>query len=573
MSINHIFNSQAKTITFAAILVGFSSAISAALGIFRDRLLAGRFGAGEELDVYFAAFRVPDFVYGILVVGGLTATFLPIFSEYFQLDASKKEENSWPSRSLELANNILNCFLILLVLLCSILFIFAPLITNLIAPGFSSQQKILTTTLTRIMFLSPILLGISNIFSGILQYFNRFLVYSLAPIFYNLGIIVGILFFVPIFGLLGLSYGVIFGAFLHLIIQIPSIINTGYRYRPFFNFRDPGLLQIFKLMIPRLVGQVTYQLNLVVITAIASTLNVGSIAIFNFSNNFQWFPVSMIGISFAIAVFPALSRSWANHHPEEFFENLFSAFRQIIFLMLPISLLVFILRAQLVRLVLGTGHFGWWETRLTAASIGVFSFGIIAASLTPLITRAFFSIKDTKTPVVISIASMSLNIGLAFLFTLLLKWQTIAGRANIFRNFIESFLKLQEISNIEIIGLPLALAISGVVQCALLCLLFSKKIKKENQDSLTYWQQNKAEILDSFKKIVVSCFLMVSATYLSLKIVALFVNMRTFLGVFAQTLISATIGIFGYLFAVWVLKTPELKIIKSSFLKQFSKNV
>ncbi len=546
MNFNKFLNSQTKTVTFAAVLLGLSAGISAILGLIRDRLLAGRFGAGIELDIYFAAFRIPDFVYGILIVGGITAAFLPVFSEYFQ----KNSKEGW-----ELTNNVLNCFLILLIFICLILAIFTPFIINFVAPGFGPEQKVLTIALTRIMFFSPILFGISSIFSGILQYFNRFLVYSLAPILYNLGIISGILFFVPIFGLFGLAYGVILGAFLHLFIQIFSVKGSGYCYRPFFNFKYPGLRKIFRLMIPRTIGQASYHLNLIVITAIASTLASGSIAIFNFSNNLQWFPVGIIGVSFAIAAFPTLSRAWIRRQKEKFLETFSSVFRQILFLIIPVSILMFILRAQLVRLILGTGQFGWLETRLTAASLGLFSFALFASSLIPLTARAFFSFQDTKTPVIIAIFSMVLNIILCFLFVWLLKFP------NLFQNFMVNFFKLQGIKNISVIGLPLALSISGIFQVSLLLTFLYRKIGDFKQK----------EIYHSLKKILLSGILMIPFVYLTLKIVAIFVNMQTFFGVFCQTIFAGLVGVFIYTVSTRLLKSPELKTIKSSILRQFTK--
>jgi len=546
MNFNKILNSRTKTVTFAAFLVGLSAGISAVLGLIRDRLLAGTFGAGINTDIYFAAFRIPDFVYGILVVGGITAAFLPVFSEYFQ----RNSKEGW-----ELTNNVLNCFLILLISICLILAIFTPLIINFIVPGFSPEQKAMTVTLTRIMFLSPILFGISSIFSGILQYFDRFLVYSLAPILYNLGIISGIIFFVPIFGLSGLAYGVILGAFLHLFIQIPSIKNSGYRYLPFFNFKHPGLRKIFKLMIPRTIGQASYHLNLIVITAIASTLVSGSIAVFNFSNNLQYFPVGIIGVSFAIAAFPTLSRAWIGRQKEKFLESFSSVFRQILFLIIPISVLMFVLRAQLVRLVLGTGQFGWMETRLTAASLGAFSFALFASSLIPLLARTFFSFQDTKTPVIVSIFSMALNIALCFLFVWLL------SLPNIFQNFIANFFKLQGVKNISVIGLPLALSVSGIFQVFILLIFLYKKIGDFKQK----------EIFQSLVKIFISTALMAPFVYLAIKIAAIFVNMQTFFGVFLQATLAAFVGAFIYIAAAIFLKSPELKTIKSSILNQFNK--
>ena len=547
--IQGVLNSQTKTITFAAFILAVSSLISRLLGLFRDRLLAGRFGAGEELDIYFAAFRIPDFVYGILIVGGITAAFLPVFSEYF-----KKEDKGWSNQALEFTNNVLNCFLILLVLVCTVLAIFTPVIVKFIIPGFSPENKLFTIALTRIMFLSPILFGLSSIFSSILHYFNRFLVYSLAPILYNLGIIFGIVFLVPIFGIFGLAYGVIFGAFLHLIIQIPAAIASGYRYKPIFNFKHLGLKKIFKLMLPRTIGSTAYHVNLIVITAIASTLTIGSIAIFNFSNNLHYVPIGFIGISFALSSFPILSRVWARGQKEEFLDKFSSTFRQILFFIIPISFLIFLLRAQIVRIILGTGEFGWWETRLTAASLGLFCLGILAGALIPVIVRAFFALHDTKTPVVISIAAMSVNIMLSFFFVYLL------GFSNAFRDFLIIALDLQGIDNIKIVGLPLALSLAALLQLVLLLVFFYKKIGDFRIK----------EILESLIKISIATILMFVSIYFVRQISASFVNLDTFKGVFYQAGLSVLTGCIVYFLTVFILKSPEIKTIKLSFSKQFT---
>jgi len=554
---NHIFNSQTKTVTFAAILLAVSGLISRILGLIRDRLLAGRFGAGEELDIYFAAFRIPDFVYGILIIGGITAAFLPIFSEYFE---NGKGKSQWPQKATELTNNVLNCFFILLVVICGILAVFAPFIIKFIIPGFSPENRALTVALTRIMFLSPIFFGLSSIFSGVLQYFNRFLTYSLAPILYNLGIIFGILFLVPIFGIFGLGYGVILGALLHLVIQIPAARISGFRYKAVFNFNYPGLRKIFKLMIPRTIGAAAQHINLIVITAIASTLTAGSIAIFNFSSNLHYLPIGLIGIPFAISSFPVFSRAWANGKKEEFFKNLSLSLRQILFFIIPISLLMFLLRAQIVRLILGTGQFGWWETRLTAASLGLFCLGIIAGSLIPLLARAFFALQNTKIPVIIGIISMAGNMIFAFLFTFLLKFP------NVFRDFFADFLKLQNtengigiIENIEVIGLPLAFSLAVLIQLFLLLIFLYRKIGDFKI----------REIWKSLKKILVASVLMIIFAYFTRQFTANFVDMKTFFGVFIQTFSAGLAGILIYLLVTLLLKSTEIKTLKLAILKQF----
>jgi len=544
--LSRLLNSQTRTVTFAAILLAISALISRFLGLVRDRLLAGKFGAGEELDIYFAAFRIPDFVYGILIMGGVAAVFLPVFSEYFK----KEKDQAW-----EFASNLLNCFFILLIVTCGILALFTPLLINLISPGFSPENKELTIALTRIMFLSPIFFGLSSIFSGMLHYFNRFLAYSLVPVIYNLGIIFGILFLVPVFGLYGLAYGVILGAVFHWLFQLPVARAAGYRYRPVFNFRSPGLSRAFKLMVPRTIGAAAYHINLIVITAIASTLTAGSIAIFNFANNLQYFPIGLIGVSFSTAAFPALTKIWASGQKEEFFKVFSSIFRQILFLIIPISILVFILRAQIVRIILGTGEFGWLETRLTAASLGIFSLSVFAASFVPFLAKVFYSFHDTKTPLVASLLSMVLNVLLCFSLVFFL------GFPNSFQEFTIEALKLQGIDNISVIGLPLALSLSAVFQFFLLLFLLKRKTGSLGN----------GEVLRSFGKVMAAGILMAISLYLSLYFAAGFLDTGTTVGILLQTTIASLVSLTVYFLITWLLKSPEVKIIWSSVSRDGTK--
>lgn len=465
MNLNLIFNSKTKSISQAVFLLFLSTLGSNFLGLIRDRLLAWRFGASENLDIYFSAFRIPDLVYGILISGGILAAFLPIFSENFK----KEEKEGW-----KLANNLLNSLSVFLIFLSGILFIFTPKLINFIVPGFTKEQKVLTINLTRIMFLSPIFLGLSNIFSLILQYFNRFLIYSLAPIFYNLGIIFGILFFVPYFGIFGLGYGVILGALFHLLIQIPSAISCGWRPKLFFDLKDPGLRKIFQLTMPRIISSSAYHLNLIVITAIASTLSFGSISIFNFANNLQNLPIGLIGVSFAIAVFPTLAKNSAEKKKEDFISNFSLALKRILFLTLPLSFLIIIFRNLIVNLILKTGKFGPIEAKLCASALALFSLGIFAGSLIPLILRAFFALKDTLTPTLIGILALILNIFLSFYLTHLLSFQ----------KFISKIFSLQnvEIKKIAFLGLPLAFSISTIFQFILLYFFLKRGIDR-------YWKK------------------------------------------------------------------------------------
>jgi putative peptidoglycan lipid II flippase len=545
--IKKLFNSQTKTITMAAVLLFFSGLASKFLAFIRDRLLAGTFGAGEELDIYFAAFRIPDFIYGILILGGISAVFLPVFSEHFQKD----KEKGW-----QLASNVLNCFLVLLIFVCSLLAVFTPFLIKFIVPGFEGESRELAIVLTRIMFLSPVLFGISSIFSGILHYFNRFLIYSLAPVLYNAGIIAGIIFFFPIFGLKGLAFGVILGALLHLLIQIPPAKAAGFKYGKIFDFKSPGLVKIFRLMVPRTIGTAAYHLNLIVITAVASTLAAGSITVFNLAHNLSYAPIGLVGTSFAIASFPVLSKNWAAGLKEKFSSNFFGTFRHILFLIIPASVLIFLLRAQIVRIILGTGKFSWDDTRLTAACLGVFCLGIFALSCIPFLSRVFYSLYNTRTPVKIGIFSVLLNIGLAFSLI------NVLSSANFFRSFLVNLLKLQGIGQIQVIALPLALSLAAIVQFFLLLFFLKREIKEIRFK----------DIFDYFKKIFLTSLIMGIFVYFSLQLLAGLVDMQTFLGVLIQGFLAFLIGFFVYVFFARMIGLRELKTIESLILGKLKKN-
>lgn len=461
MLLNGFFNSQSKTISSGAAILGISYFFSAFLGLIRDRLLAFKFGAGPELDVYFAAFRIPDLIYGILIMAGLSAVFLPVLAEYFR----KSDQDGW-----ELVNVVLNSFLVLLVAFCTVLAILTPWLIKFIAPGFTSEQNALAIPLTRLMFFSPILFGLSSIFSGVLHYFNRFLAYSVAPILYNLGIIFGIIFFVPAFGVMGLGFGVILGAFSHWLIQVPSAKAAGFRYSFLLNFRYPGLRKIFKFMAWRAIGASVYHINLIVVTAIASTLALGSISVFNFASNLSNFAVALVGSSFATAAFPTLSRAWAKNNREEFLKNFSSIFKQVLFLGVLASLVVFFLRNQIVQVILGGGRFGLVQTQLTSASLGLFSIGIFAFALVPLLLRSFFALKDVKTPTLIALGYMALTVLSSFVFVWALGFQ------NFLSDFLIQALNLKDIENAQVVGLPLAVSLSGIIYFLLLFLFLRKKL-------------------------------------------------------------------------------------------------
>ena len=540
--VKRLMNHTSKTVFSAAFILAVMALLSRVLGLLRDRMLAGKFGAGDDLDIYFAAFRLPDLIYSILIMGAISSAFIPVFAEYFKKD----EKEAW-----SLAGKLFNWIFLIIIGLSLIFIIFAPQVVSFLAPGFSGAKKSMTVLMTRIMFFSPLLLGLSSIISGALQYFHRFFVYSLAPIMYNAGIIIGILFFVPKMGLIGLAWGVVLGAGLHLLIQLPSVIYSGFKFKLGISLHS-GIKKILKLTIPRTIGMAGAQINYVVITAIASSLAVGSIAIFNLANNLQNVPIGIIGISFATAVFPRLANSSAEKDGSKFSKDFSSAFSQILYFVLPIAAIFFVLRAQIVRLVLGTGQFGWADTRLTAAALGIFAISVFAQSLIPLISRAFYSLHDTKTPVSISLIGIGLNIVLSIGFV----W--VLNGNNMFSSFFSDLFRLGGIKKFAVLGLPLAFSLSSIFNFVVLMKFFNKKTKE--------WGAK--YVLNSIYKMILSCVGMSVVIYGCLQFLNLFFNTQTFLGLFLQTGISALIGA-GVYFAVslWY-KLPE----PISFMKKIFKN-
>jgi putative peptidoglycan lipid II flippase len=455
-----LFNIQTKNITLAAFILGAASFVSAVLGLFRDRLLASRFGAGNELDAYYAAFRIPDFISMVFIMGAISAAITPIFSEY--LVRSRKE-------AFDFLSNLFNLFLFCLIIVLIFLVIFAPQLMNLIAPGFSGEKKALTILLTRIMFLSPILLGISNIISSVLQVFRRFLITSLTPIVYNLGIILGILFFVPRLGVQGLAWGVALGAGFHLAIQVPFLFRVGFRLKKIFDFRHPGFLKVIKLTIPRSIGLAASQINLIVVTAIASGLASGSIAVLNLADNLSRPLLTLIAVSFFLASFPTLSLAFSKRNKEKFNQVFSLVFSRTLYLILPLSFLLFLLRDIIVSIILRVGKFGLVDAHLTAACLGMFAFGLFAQSLNLLLANAFYALQDTKTPAFASVAGMTVNIIFCFVFV------RVFSSPSLFQQFFLNFFNLQKVSHPEVIGLPLAISLSAIIQFAIIYVLFQRK--------------------------------------------------------------------------------------------------
>jgi len=541
----NIFHQELGGLHKAALVLGLSSFFSAVLALLRDRLLAGTFGAGRVLDIYYASFKIPDFLY-ILSLSIISVNVLiPIFFEKISQSESKAKE---------FIDNIFTAFLILILILIIITFFIIPRLSSFIAPGFLGEEKRQFILLSRILLLSPFLLGISNLFSGIVQSFRRFYIYALSPLLYNIGIIFGILFFYPHFNLVGLVMGVVLGAFFHLGVQIPSLLKL--KFFPSFNFKInfSEIFNTIKLSIPRTLGLSINQLVLIFITATASLLGAGSIAIFNLSYNLQSVPLSVIGVSYSVAAFPTLAKLFVGNKKKEYMEHIMTAIRQIIFWSIPASILFIVLRAQIIRVLFGYGRFDWQDTRLTAASLAIFAVSLLAQSLIVLFVRAFYAAGKTFKPLVINIVSSIVIIGGSFLAV---KAPFIIQNI---KPFMGDVLRVRGVPGTEMLFLPLFFSLGSIINIIILWIIFDREFNPS-------WK----EVKKTFFDVLIASLVMGMITYASLNFLDKLFNIRTFVGIFLQGFVSGVFGL-GFLFAVLrSARNKELEEIINSLRQKFWK--
>jgi putative peptidoglycan lipid II flippase len=510
-----------NSVALASVYLALFSLLSRILGIFRDRLFAARFGAGNELDAYFAAFRIPDLIFNLLIVGALSAAFIPVFTRYLV----RNDEDE----AFKISNSVTNLVVILWVVIALIIFIFAKPILGLLVPGFNAEKLGLTVSLTRIMLLSPLFFGISAVAGSMLNSFRRFFSFALAPVLYNLGIIAGAIFLTPKYGVYGLAMGVVIGAFLHMMLQQINAYMLGYRYQRILDLKHPGVRRIIKLALPRILGMAVDQIDLFVQTLIGSLLIVGTVAAFNFANNLASLPVGLFGVALATAVFPTLSEKAGLRRDSEFVFELSRVARVILFLTIPTSAMIVLLRAQIVRLILGTGNFGWQDTRLTFGILGFLAISIFAFALIPLLARAFYAFEDTRTPVYIGIASVILDIILALIFV---------GKINLGIDLGPK-------------GLALAYSLATIVQMILLVIFLQKRLKTIDFRAI-FW---------SIFKVGIATLLMIPAVQWSKFAISPFIRTDTGVGILIQALVAILVGIISYSIVAFILRCDEFRLV------------
>ncbi len=542
-----IFNKEYVSINQAAILLGLFTLLSQILGLFRDRFIAHFIGPGLELDAYYAAFRIPDLIFISLASLASVTVLVPFI-------VSKMKGEKVTDEARKFLNDIFTVFFFCITLFSLIVFILIPKFVYFIAPGFSIEGQNDVIVLSRILLLSPIFLGLSNLFGSITQLFRKFFIYSLSPILYNLGIIFGILFFYPFFGIKGLAFGVVLGALLHFLIQVFGSLKSGFNFAFSFKINFTEIKKLVLTSLPRTLGLAFNNIALIAIIAIASFYKAGSISIFNLSLNLQSVPLNIIGVSYAVASFPSLAKSISLGKIEEFKEQLKLSARSIVFWSLPVAFLFIVLRAQIVRVILGSSSFSWDNTRLVAASLAIFSISVLAQGMIALLSRAYYANGNTKTPLLINLFSSVLIVFFAINLTNLFNINPN------FKYFIESLFKVENIAGTEILVLPLAYSIGTIINFLLQWFFIKREfMKKEDFIGTTFLQSLGA-----------SFFLGITA-YFFLNIFSKIFGTETFLGVFLQGFLAGILGILAAIFVLFLLKNKELDDVITALKTKFTK--
>jgi putative peptidoglycan lipid II flippase len=423
---------QSRRVGFGPILntaiVAGGYLLSRVLGLGRDVIISARFGTASELDAYRAAFGILDLIYLVVAGGALGSAFIPVFAG---LLAEHREDDAW-----RLASAVLRWALLGLLVACGLIALLAgPLVAATVGSGFDPVKQALTAQILRLLLIQPVLLGLGGLAKATLESFDRFSLPAIGSNLYNVGIIGGALL-APWLGIDGLVWGVIAGAALFLLVQLPGLRGVGARYLPLktpnypdtttprnvFDLRafmswwldTPGLGRVGRLLAPRLFGQSAWQINMIAIASFASLLGTGAVAANGYALQLMLLPHGLVALSLGTVVFPRLARHYAAGEIQALRAVAVEALRGVLFLALPAAALLAALGLPLVRLLYQRGAFDALSAALTARALGFYALGLAAFAASEILVRAFYAMQDTRTPVYVGVGAVLLNIGLGW---------------------------------------------------------------------------------------------------------------------------------------------------------------
>ncbi len=459
-----------RQIGLASGLIAIFFVLSGVLGVVRQAIIGGRFGAGSELDAFAAAYRIPEMLFTLIAGGALGSAFIPVFSRFLGKDDLP---GAW-----KLASATITLVALAGTALAAAAFLFSEAITRgILLPLGTPAQQDLTAELMRIMLITVVIFGVSGLVMGILNAHQRFLAPALAPSMNNIGLIIGALLLAPSLGVRGLALGAVLGAALHLAIQIPWLLRIKPALRPVTSLRTPGVRDVLLLMGPRVLGSAAVQVNFVVNTALASGMAPGSLAALTFAFSLMFTVLGILGQSVGTAVFPTLAHLGAQENKEGFRQTLAGALRSVLFSSLPASVGMIALAGPLVATIYERGRWSAENTVSTAWALQFFALGLAAFALQEVLARAFYALRDTWTPVIIAVGGMLLNVALSLLLVRALPWEQLVFAATSTRPEIgPGGLWSVPAGRGPFGGLALANALATMVESVVLWLLVRRRI-------------------------------------------------------------------------------------------------
>jgi putative peptidoglycan lipid II flippase len=518
----------------AAYVLAALTLASQVLALLRDRQFAHTFGAGQILDLYYAAFRMPDLVFAL--VSSLVSAYV-LIPRITGMDREKTRTLLSESATFLFAAG---------GLICVVLGIFMPQFLGLLYPSFvTSAYHSQFVLLARLLLVQPILLGLTGVFASVTQVHRRFLLFALSPLLYNLGIIFGTAVLYPHFGLPGIGIGVVIGSIAYFAVHIPVVINAGVMPRfklPTF----PLMSSVVQASIPRSLALGVNAFTILILTSMASRLGTGEISVFTFAGNLEAVPLALIGSSYAVAAFPALSESFAEGKRDEFIKVLSASARHIILWSIVFLGLVAVLRAHIVRVILGTGAFDWNATRLTAALLVICMVGLVVDALELLFSRALYAARQSWRPLIYQLAGGALTIVLAVYF--------LAMPATGFPTWLADFLKVGDIRGTAILLLALA-NIIGQFFLVGLSLIALRSVAPGLSRTLL------RPVIDGSIAAVVGG----TVAYFVLLLLGGIAPLTTLASVFIQGFIAGVVGLAAAALALFVVDNEEIHIMANAF--------
>jgi putative peptidoglycan lipid II flippase len=512
-----LFSTQ-NSILSATFILAAASGLSAFLGFIKTRLLASNFGVSNVLAVFYTADRIPNLIYSVLIVGAISTVFIPVFTGLLKKD---KQE------AFDVASSIINVTFLFFILASSIIFIFSPQIIRALSLGnFSEEEILLGSNLMRIMLVAQTLLVAGSLSTSVLQSFKYFAVPALAPVAYNLGMIIGIVFLSKTMGIYGPAVGVIIGALLHFGIQAPFLRKAGFSFRPRLNLKDSNFIKALTLVPPRIMSVLLANITQTINNSLAILVSTSSVIYLKFADQLQTLPITLFGISMATAALPTLSSQNSPEEKEGFKNSFLTSLFQMMYLVMPISAILLILRVPVVRLVYGVQNFPWDATIKTAWTLAFFSISIFAQSANYLITRAFYALKDTLTPVIVNVATALINVLISIIFVTQLK--------------------------LGVWSIALAYTITSLLDMIFMFIFLNKKIGGFD----------KKKILYPFVKISMSTMLMGVMLYIPMRFLDQFVfdTTRT-VNLLGLTAVAGTLGLVTYVLFTSLFKVKEIQLL------------